>query len=74
MSPLDETGVEKMDVLVRELEERDLDAAVRIWNRVVEDGVAFPQLNRLTREQARQFFAGQSFTGVASDCAANTGN
>ena len=54
-----------MDVLVRELEERDLDAAVRIWNRVVEDGVAFPQLNGLTREQARQFFAGQSFTGVA---------
>ena len=54
-----------MAINVRALEERDLAAAVAIWNRVVEDGAAFPQLEILTEESGRQFFAGQSFTGVA---------
>ena len=50
---------------VRKLEERDLGAAVRIWNQVVEEGAAFPQEECLTEETGRAFFAGQSFTGVA---------
>ena len=50
---------------VRKLEERDLGAAVRIWNQVVEEGAAFPQEECLTEEAGRAFFAGQSFTGVA---------
>ena len=36
-----------------------------IWNQVVDDGVAFPQLEPLTEESGRQFFAEQSFTGAA---------
>ena len=54
-----------MEKTVRQLEERDLGAAVRIWNQVVEEGAAFPQEELLTEETGRAFFAGQSFTGVA---------
>lgn len=54
-----------MDVLVREWEERDVAAAVGIWNQVVEEGMAFPQMNTLTQEEGRCFFREQSFTGVA---------
>lgn len=54
-----------MDITIRPLEERDLPAAVAIWNRVVEDGAAFPQLELLTEESGRRFFAGQSYTGLA---------
>lgn len=32
-------------------------AAVAIWNRVVEDGVAFPQTEPLTLEAGAAFFA-----------------
>ena len=54
-----------MAVYVRELEERDLPAAVRIWNQVIEDGIAFPQLEILTVDTGRELFAQQSFSGVA---------
>ena len=45
----------------------DIPAMVRIWNRVVEDGVAFPQEDFLTAETGRTFFAAQSYCGVAVD-------
>ena len=45
----------------------DIPAMVRIWNRVVEDGVAFPQEDFLTAETGRAFFAAQSYCGVAVD-------
>ena len=54
-----------MDINIRALEAQDLAAAVAIWNQVVDDGVAFPQLEPLTEESGRQFFAEQSFTGAA---------
>lgn len=56
-----------MNIHIRALEEQDLPAAVAIWNRVVDDGVAFPQLEPLTEEGGRTFFARQSFTAVALD-------
>ena len=40
-------------------------AAVAIWNRVVEDGVAFPQTEPLTLEEGTAFFAEQTLTAVA---------
>jgi len=61
-----------MSIQINELEERDLPAAVAIWNRVVEDGMAFPQLTPLTEETGRTFFAGQSYTGAARDSAGET--
>ena len=42
-------------------------AAVSIWNRVVEDGVAFPQTEPLTLEAGTAFFAEQTLTAVAVD-------
>lgn len=44
---------------------------VKIWNEVVEDGVAFPQEKYLTDETGREFFAAQTYTAVAED--ADTG-
>ena len=41
--------------------------AASVWNRVVDDGVAFPQLDDLTEESADVFFKSQSFTGLAID-------
>ena len=35
-------------IIVRKYEEKDLPAMIRIWNEVVEDGVAFPQEELLT--------------------------
>lgn len=40
---------------------------IRIWNEVVEDGIAFPQEECLTKESGADFFAAQSFTGVAEE-------
>ncbi len=56
-----------MELVVRELKEADLSAAIRIWNEVVDDGIAFPQEEDLTEETGREFFASQSFTAVAAD-------
>ena len=42
-------------------------AAVSIWNRVVEDGVAFPQTEPLTLAEGTAFFAEQTLTAVAVD-------
>lgn len=52
---------------VRKYEEADLPRMAEIWNQVVEDGIAFPQLQTLTLDAARDFFAGQSFSAVAEE-------
>ena len=52
---------------VRRYEEADLPRMAEIWNQVVEDGIAFPQLQTLTLDSARDFFAGQSFSAVAEE-------
>ena len=40
-----------MSIGVRAYEKKDIPAAIAIWNRVVEDGAAFPQLELLTAER-----------------------
>ena len=54
-------------MLIRAYTPRDLPAMIAIWNRVVEDGVAFPQEETLTPAAGAAFFAGQSFSAVAQD-------
>ncbi len=54
-----------MEIRIKQYEEKDTKAAVEIWNQVVEDGEAFPQMELLTEETGRQFFRQQSFTGIA---------
>lgn len=44
-----------------------VEEAVDIWNQVVEDGEAFPQMELLTEESGDQFFREQSYTGLAYD-------
>lgn len=45
-----------MDIKIRQYSEADTEAAVRIWNHIVEEGVAFPQIELLTAETGKQFF------------------
>ncbi len=58
----------KAGVIVERLGAVDTAKAAAIWNEVVEDGIAFPQLECLTEETAAGFFAEQTYTGVAKDC------
>ena len=52
---------------IREYEEKDLGQMISIWNEVVEDGIAFPQEEPLDAASAKEFFASQSYTGVAEE-------
>lgn len=38
---------------------------IKIWNKVVEDGIAFPQEDFLTKETGSEIFAEQTYCGVA---------
>ena len=53
------------DIIVRAWREEDLPAMTAIWNEVVEEGLAFPQEDCLSPEEARAFFASQSRSAVA---------
>ncbi len=57
----------KMEIKIRAYKENDILEMIRIWNEVVEDGVAFPQEDSLTIESGKAFFASQSHCGVAVD-------
>ena len=50
---------------IRKYMEKDVSAMVRIWNKVVEDGEAFPQENYLNDQSGAEFFAAQTYCGVA---------
>lgn len=52
---------------IRAYTDADVPAMVRIWNRVVEDGIAFPQEELLDEASGRAFFAEQSYCGVAAE-------
>lgn len=54
-----------MEVTVRKYAAADLPAMTAIWNGIVEEGNSFPQDKPFTEEEAREFFAAQSFTGIA---------
>lgn len=54
-------------MIVREYAREDLEAMIRIWNEVVEEGVAFPQEEFLDMETGASFFASQSYAGVAEE-------
>ena len=53
------------NITIRGYEEKDLPEMTRIWNQVVEEGVAFPQEENLDEKTGPEFFAGQSNCGVA---------
>lgn len=54
-----------MDIEIIEYSREYVIECADIWNRVVDDGVAFPQLEKLDNESAHEFFSEQSFTGLS---------
>lgn len=54
-----------MEVLIRGYRDEDVPEMARIWNIIVDVGMAFPQEEFLTPEGAREFFGSQSHCGVA---------
>lgn len=56
-----------MELTLRKYENQDLPAMIRIWNEVVEEGIAFPQEDLLDDKTGAEFFAAQSYCGVALD-------
>lgn len=52
---------------IREFKNTDIEQAREIWNEVVRDGVAFPQMEELDTRSGLDFFLSQSFTGVCQE-------
>ena len=58
---------------IRQYTQQDIPAMNAIWNRVVEDGVAFPQLELLDDTSGAVFFGDQTYCGVAEIAGAVSG-
>lgn len=56
-----------MNIIIKEYTKNDVNAAVKIWNEVVAEGIAFPQEELLDDSSGDEFFSSQSFTGIAYD-------
>ena len=54
-------------MMIRAYQDSDLPEMVRIWNEVVEEGIAFPQEDYLDGTSGAAFFAGQTYTAVAEE-------
>ena len=54
-------------IIIRQYTPKDIPELIRIWNQVVEDGVAFPQEECLTIQTGTEFFANQTYTAAAVD-------
>lgn len=52
---------------LKNIEKKDLIQAIQIWNEVVQDGVAFPQLEVLDEKSGWDFFESQTLTRVLLD-------
>lgn len=52
---------------MREYKDSDVDDMTRIWNEVIEEGIAFPQEEYLDSETGKVFFDSQSYCGVAEN-------
>lgn len=48
-------------MIIRKYVDRDLPEIIRIWNEVVEEGIAFPQEELLDSESGVHFFSAQSY-------------
>lgn len=54
-------------MIIREYTQDDLKELIRIWNEVVEDGIAFPQEELLDETSGSDFFASQTYTAIAEE-------
>ena len=53
------------EIVIRAYDEKELPEMIRIWNEVVEEGIAFPQEEILTLQTGSQFFSSQTYSAVA---------
>lgn len=56
-----------MHISIRKYTEKDIPAMIRIWNEIVEDGIAFPQEEPLNETTGSAFFESQTYSAVAVD-------
>ncbi len=56
-----------MKIKIRPFQTEDIKEAIAIWNDIVEEGIAFPQIESLDEKTGIEFFNSQSFTGIAED-------
>jgi len=56
-----------MKIEIRAYKKTDVSQMIEIWNEVVEDGIAFPQLEILSEETGKFFFGEQTHCGVVED-------
>lgn len=56
-----------MPVIIRKYTPEDIPQMIRVWNEVVEDGIAFPQIECLDEKSGAEFFGLQSHCGVAEN-------
>ncbi len=56
-----------MGIDLREYRREDIPVMIEIWNAIIAEANAFPQLGPLDTESAEVFFGAQSHTGVAAD-------
>lgn len=56
-----------MGLRIIEYSREYMNEAAAIWNQVVEEGKAFPQMDKLSGESANELFEQQSYTGLAYD-------
>ena len=54
-------------MMIRKYEKKDLGRMTEIWNEIVDEGIAFPQEELLDLSSGAEFFASQSYCGVAED-------
>lgn len=54
-------------IKVKGFSRQDIDEVNAVWNKVVNDGNAFPQAEPFDRDSGIKFFEAQTFTGVAYD-------
>lgn len=54
-------------IIIRPYVTDDCLPTMEIWNSVVREGIAFPQVEELSIKEADAFFRAQSYTGVAVD-------
>lgn len=54
-----------MSIKIRAFKDEDIKAMAEIWNDIVEDGIAFPQTEKLTEDSAKEFFSSQTYCAVA---------
>ncbi len=61
-----------MNLIIRKYKDEDISEMNRIWNEIVEEGIAFPQEEILDIDTGKAFFSSQTYCGVAQDVDSGT--